>query len=49
MTVIVTVIGQSKVVDEAGEWLIFLPALLVAQARMRLPHSCGKRRKQGAA
>lgn len=24
--------GQSKVIDEAGEWLVFVPALLVAQA-----------------
>lgn len=24
--------GQSKLVDEAGEWLLFVPALLVAQA-----------------
>lgn len=24
--------GQSKVIDEAGEWLLFLPTLLVAQA-----------------
>src|SRR3712207_1388738 len=24
--------GQSKLIDEAGEWLLFVPALLVAQA-----------------